>query len=224
MGKSVLVTGFEPFLDFPINPTQTIVERLDGTVEGDIIFHGIILPVDYEKIERPLVSQINRLKPDLIIGTGLAAGRAKISVEKIAINYKFSQEPDNSGRRMRGERIDKEAGDGLFSLLNVESLVEELNGRGIPAEISLSAGAYLCNYAMFIIVREAKKRGIKGGFIHFPADTLLSSKMTTKSFPSLDIEVMKKSIQFVAGYELGTLKGKVRNPKHPGSTVARKVR
>ncbi|MCL6002446.1 MAG: pyrrolidone-carboxylate peptidase [Candidatus Thermoplasmatota archaeon] len=223
MGKSVLVTGFEPFLDLPINPTQTIVEQLDGTVAGDIRFYGRILPVDYDKIEKPLISYINRVKPDLIIGTGLAAGRAKISIEKIAINYKYSQEPDNAGKRMRGERIDKDSVEGSFSLLEVERLVEELNNHGIPAEISLSAGAYLCNYAMFIIVREAKKRGIAGGFIHFPADTLLSSKMTAKSFPSLDIQIMKKSIRLVAEYELGDGERKIFSPQKTNKTGAKRV-
>lgn len=33
--KKLLLTGFEPFLDFPINPTEKIVNALDGKAVGN---------------------------------------------------------------------------------------------------------------------------------------------------------------------------------------------
>jgi len=202
MRNSVLITGFEPFLDYKINPTQEVAKILDGKEINGLSYKGRILPVDYSKIEDKLIEIIKEVEPSLIIGTGLAPGRTKISLEKIAINYKFSLEQDNAGKRVLGERIDSSMEDGVFSLLNVEELYQILNGMNIPTEISLSAGAYLCNYAMFVIIREVKKFKIKGGFVHLPADTKLSASMPNKNFPSMDIGTMLKAIITIAEYEM----------------------
>ncbi len=202
MSKTVLITGFEPFLDYKTNPTQEIARILNGKEINGLSYAGRILPVDYSRLEEKLVKFIQEVRPDLIIGTGLAAGRAKISLEKIAINYKFSLEQDNSGKKATGERIDSSMEDGIFSLLNVEELFQTLNSMNIPAEISLSAGSYLCNYAMFVIIREAKKLKIKGGFVHFPADTKLSSSLPNKNLPSMEIGTMLKAVITIAEFEL----------------------
>lgn len=199
--KTVLITGFEPFLDFNRNPTEIIANSLDGITVGSIRFIGKILPVKYDEAGKALEGAIKESSPDLIIGTGLAAGRSKISLEKIAINYKHSESPDNAGKRVLGERIREGMPDGLFSRIHVEELVKVLNSTGIPAEISLSAGAYLCNYVMFIILIESKKIGIPGGFVHVPNDEELSAMMYPKTYPSINIETMKKAIIEIVEFE-----------------------
>lgn len=202
MAKKVLVTGFQPFLEFKTNPSDSIAKAVDGAEDGKICYYGRTLPVAYDETESALMRCIDEVSPDLILGTGLAAGRTKLSLEKIAVNYKYSNEPDNNGNLARGEKIDPELPDGIFSRLNVEALYDSLNGKGIPAEISMSAGAYLCNYAMFVIVREAEKRGIKGGFIHIPCDTSLSVAFKQKSFPSMDLGTMIAGIKHIAMEEI----------------------
>jgi pyroglutamyl-peptidase len=197
----VLLTGFEPFLDFKTNPTQKIATFLNKKEKHGVQYVGKVLPVSFSEIEDRLVELIEDEKPDLVIGTGLAAGRSKVSLEKIAINYKFSNEPDNRGKKAAGEKIDDKLGDGIFSLLNVEELYRLINKAKIPTEISLSAGAYLCNYAMFVIVREARRMGKKGGFVHFPADTDLSASLPSKSLPSMDMNNMVRTIEIIAEHE-----------------------
>ena len=91
--------------------------------------------------------------------------------------------------------------DGLFSRFHVEELVKVLNSIGIPAEISLSAGAYLCNYVMFIILMESKKLGIPGGFVHVPNDEQLSAMMYPKTYPSISIDTIKRAIIEIANFE-----------------------
>ena len=199
--KTVLITGFEPFLEFNRNPTEIIANSLNGITIDSVRFIGKILPVKYDAAGKVLEEAIKESSPDLIIGTGLAAGRAKISVEKIAINYKHSESPDNAGKRVLGERIQEGIPDGLFSRIHVEELVKVLNSISIPAEISLSAGAYLCNYVMFIILIESKKLGIPGGFVHVPNDEQLSAMMYPKTYPSISIDTMKNAIIEIAKYE-----------------------
>lgn len=202
MTKRVLVTGFEPFLDFKVNPSQMIAEKLDGTRIREAEFIGRLLPVDYQDIENVLMKHIRDVSPDLIIGTGLAAGRTKLSVEKLAVNFKYSNEFDNRGNKETGFKIDSDMPDGIFSLLDVERLTEILNVKGVPAEISMTAGTYLCNYAMFVIIREASKRSIKGGFIHVPADTTLATLTKGRSFASMSLDLMVKGVRIVSVHEL----------------------
>lgn len=193
--SKVLITGFEPFLEFTSNPSRIVAEYFEGRVEDNIEYHGKVLPVDYSLIESRLVESIDKINPDIIIGTGLAAGRSKMSIEKIGINYKHSTSPDNSGKTVNGEKIDPDLPDGIFSMLHVESLVEYLNSKGIPAEMSFSAGSYLCNNALFLILRECRKRNIRGGFIHLPVNTEYVTKLVGKNYPSLPVNLMIEGIR-----------------------------
>lgn len=202
MTFKILITGFEPFLEFTTNPSGKIAEYFEGRVEGNIEYHGVILPVDYSSLESMLIESIDKINPVLVIGTGLAAGRSKMSLEKIGMNYKYSKSPDNSGKTMNGEIIDPGLPAGIFSMLDVESLVDDLNSRGIPAEMSFTAGAYLCNNALFLILRECRKRNIKGGFIHLPINTEYAAKFSNKNYPSLPMSVMIEGVRHVVQNEI----------------------
>ncbi len=203
MPKRVLVTGFQPFLDFKSNPSKKVAEALNNEVEGDAEIFGRVLPVSYKQTESALVKYIEDVQPDLIIGLGLAPGRSVISLEKIAANYKYSPSPDNEGNIATGGRIDESQPDGMFSLLDVEGLNKLLGDQAIPSEISMTAGAYLCNYAMFVIIRESKKRGIKGGFVHIPCDTELAVSHKERSYPSMTIEMLVNAVRRAVNHELG---------------------
>ncbi len=191
---TVLLFGFEPYLEYKENPSQIIVKSLDGREIAGNRIKGITLPVEYARLEALLVTSLDREKPSLAIGLGLAPGRNMITPEKIAVNYKYAVEPDNTGRVIQGEKIDYSQPDGLFAMLPVEALVEELNRRGIPASLSLSAGAFLCNNAMFLIVREARRSGFEGGFIHIPYHAEYVSRLK-KDLPSLPLETIQKGIE-----------------------------
>lgn len=86
MTKKLLLTGFEPFLDFSINPTMKIAEELNEAAIGDYTITSHILSVDFHKAGKQLLQLIEETKPDAIISLGLAGGRFKINPERIAIN------------------------------------------------------------------------------------------------------------------------------------------
>jgi pyroglutamyl-peptidase len=121
------------------------------------------------------------------------------------MNYRSADKPDNAGRLVTGTPIDKHQPDGIFSQLPVEGLVTSLNSIGIPASLSFNAGAYLCNNAMFIIVREARKRGFAGGFVHLPCHTEWVARRNSKS-PSLPIGLIQSAAEHCVTYSLRTLK------------------
>lgn len=201
MTFKVLLFGFGPFASYPENPTEIILKKIGKTGIKGTIIHTKILPVAYGEAEKIIVNEINKKNPDLILGTGLAPGRSRISIEKIAINYRFSETPDNRGMKKTGEKIDEKSPDGIFATINVEKLVDLLNEKGIPAEISISAGAYICNETMFLILREANKSGKKAGFIHFPCHYALASEYKQKC-PMMDIQTMLKALKLIIKSEI----------------------
>lgn len=168
--KTVLLTGFEPFLNFSLNPTMKIVEELHDSSINDYKILGRILPVDFNQSAEQLIELLDELKPDIHISLGLAGGRTKITPERIAINIKDG-EPDNEGNRPQDELIDRDGREGYFSTLPIRQMVEALKLAGLPAEISNTAGTYLCNNVMYAGRKYAEQflPQMKSGFIHIPA-------------------------------------------------------
>lgn len=165
----ILVTGFEPFLDYKINPTMQIVEALNGKKIERYDIVGRILSVDFQQSAEQLKQHIEEVKPQIIISLGLAGGRFKVTPERIAINVKDG-EPDNNGYTPVDERIHEEGADAYLTNLPIRSMVNRLQAEGYPAEISNSAGTYLCNNIMYEGLAYAQQHeGVRAGFIHIPA-------------------------------------------------------
>src|SRR5690606_36916496 len=105
--RKLLLTGFEPFLDFTVNPTRKIVEELDGDLIGDYEIIGKMMPVDFNASGKMLLDFVAEENPDAVISLGLAAGRYKITPERIAINLKDGA-ADNEGNKPIDEPIREE--------------------------------------------------------------------------------------------------------------------
>ncbi|WP_409368980.1 pyroglutamyl-peptidase I [Lysinibacillus sp. 38-6] len=165
----ILLTGFEPFLDYKINPTMQIVETLHGTSMDGYEIVGRTLSVDFQQSAQQLKQYITEIQPAIILSLGLAGGRYKITPERIAINVKDG-EPDNNGYTPVDESIAADGEDAYLTNLPIRRMVERLNKEGYPAEISNTAGTYLCNNIMYEGLVYAKQHtGILAGFIHIPA-------------------------------------------------------
>ncbi|GEK34169.1 pyroglutamyl-peptidase I [Kurthia sibirica] len=169
--KKLLLTGFEPFLNFKINPTMEVVKALDGLQIGEFEVIGRTMVVDFKQSAEQLQQLIASEQPQMIISLGLAGGRSKITPERIAINIRDG-EPDNKGYTPQDEVIDDQANDGYFTNLPIRKMVNSLQQAGYPAEISNSAGTYLCNNIMFEGIRYAQRQNSEmlAGFIHIPAN------------------------------------------------------
>ena len=168
--KKLLITGFEPFLDYTVNPTMKIVEELDGTTIGDYRIVGKIMPVDFNASGAALLNFLAEENPDAVVSLGLAAGRYKITPERIAINVKDGA-ADNEGNKPIDEPIRKDGEAAYLSTLPIRKMVDSLLANGLPADISNTAGAYLCNNVMYEGLHFAKmyKPELPTGFIHIPA-------------------------------------------------------
>lgn len=168
--EKLLLTGFEPFLTNPINPTMDIVKALDGKRVGNYEIAGHVLTVDFNEAPKQFLNIVKQVKPTLIVSLGLAAGITKISPERVAINVKDG-EKDNAGNAFVDAPIHEDGDAAYFSTLPIRHIVNRLNEAGYPAAISNSAGTYLCNNIMYEgLYYAARDETIRAaGFIHIPA-------------------------------------------------------
>ena len=184
--KLILLTGFEPFGGESINPSQCIVEALDGKrIDGHRIV-GRVLPVAFTPCKRLVAEWIDELNPTLVIGLGQAGGRAELSLERIAINLIDARICDNEGNQPIDAPVLAGAGAGLFSSLPLKRILLALRDAGIPVAISHSAGTYVCNQVFFLTAARLANsvNQSRGGFIH-----VLPTTPTLRWRPALRIDV-----------------------------------
>lgn len=170
MKGKLLVTGFEPFGGDEVNPSMEIAKSLDGMEINGYQVVARVLPVEWGTVRQRVEALMDEIQPAVVLSLGLAAGRTEISVEKVAVNY-TSKSKDNAGVLPSDQAVVPGGPDAFFATIPAEQVVEDINQKGIPAKLSLTAGAYLCNYAFYCASRYAREKGGKTlvGFIHIPA-------------------------------------------------------
>jgi pyroglutamyl-peptidase len=159
----VLLTGFEPFGNASLNPSGEIVKQ----ISGDNIVTAI-LPVAYTQSAERLLALIAEHTPDVVICLGQAEGRTAITPEKVAINLDDARLADNDGVLRNDVKIISDGPDAYFSTLPLKELVDAINAKGIPANISLSAGAFLCNHVFYVAQNKFVGTHVRSGFVHVP--------------------------------------------------------
>ena len=158
----LLVTGFEPFGGLVRNPSGDLALA----VAGDDV-EAAVLPVDWDAIG-PALEPLLARDWDAVVLTGVAVGRSVISLERVAINHRDARRVDNRGTGPATTTIVEGGPDAYFSSLPVDSLLERLRAASLPCEISLSAGAYLCNASFYLARHALEGRGTPAGFVHIP--------------------------------------------------------
>ena len=97
IGKKVLISGFEPFGGSDLNSSQLVVEAISKESFTGLELSAVILPVEFDKAARVLLSKVKEIHPEIIISFGQAEGRRAITPEKVAINLDSARIPDNAG-------------------------------------------------------------------------------------------------------------------------------
>src|SRR5262249_42116464 len=99
----ILVTGFEPFAEHKTNPSAEVATALDGRVIGPAVVRSAVLPVHHAEACPAAAQLIEQTDPVAILHLGLAAGRARIALERVAVNVMDFPTPDNAGHLAQGE-------------------------------------------------------------------------------------------------------------------------
>jgi pyroglutamyl-peptidase len=160
---TVLLTGFEPFGTATSNPSGEIVKQ----ISGDNIVTAI-LPVAYTQSAQQLLALIAHHNPDVVICLGQAEGRIAITPEKVAINLDDARLADNEGVARNDVKIMDDGPDAYFSTLPLNTMVDAIKAQGIPAAVSLSAGAFLCNHVFYVAQNKFAGTKVRSGFVHVP--------------------------------------------------------
>jgi pyroglutamyl-peptidase len=165
----ILLTGFDPFGGESINPSWEAVRRLDGKRIGG---HRIVarqLPTEFAGSLDLLKAAVREIAPVILLGVGQAGGRTQLSIERVAINVQDARIADNAGAQPVDEPVVADGPAAYFSTLPIKAMLAALHAKGLPAEISQTAGTYVCNHIAYAMLHLAsKKRGVRAGFIHIP--------------------------------------------------------
>lgn len=165
--KKLLITGFDPFGGETVNPAWEAVKLLPDSI-GDYTLCKLMIPTIFGLGAAAVLEFAMDLQPDVILCVGQAGGRAAVTPERIAVNIRDAKIPDNMGNQPRGSFVDEEGPAAYFSTLPVEAMAQAIRDTGLPGAVSNSAGAFVCNDTMYILLHNYAGTDVRVGFIHVP--------------------------------------------------------
>jgi pyroglutamyl-peptidase len=196
--SKVLISGFKPFGGATLNPSELLVNVLERDQISGVELFTVVLPVEFDRSAEILLEKVKQIQPDIVIAFGQAEGRTAINPEKIAINLDDARIPDNSGDERKKVVIDKNGSDSYVTTLPIENMVDAMKRAGYPAEISLSAGTFVCNHIFYKLQKILIGSNIRSGFVHLPLVTEQSSEFPGKFTMQLSEMVSATRVAIIA--------------------------
>lgn len=191
----LLMTGFEPFGGSAVNPSELIVRRLRDTAIDGVDLRAVVLPVRRDLGPARLLAALDACDPDAVLCLG-ESRRPVLSVERVAVNLLDYRIPDNAGERVVDEPVVAGGPAAYFATLPVRRVRDAIQSAGIPCELSLSAGTFLCNQVMYALLHHlaASSRAIPAGFIHLPGLPEQAAQ-ANPPFASMNLDTMLAGVR-----------------------------
>lgn len=169
MKKKLLLTGFDPFGGETVNPAFEAIRLLPEELAGFEIWK-LEIPTEFIRSSEVLTQAVRERKPDVVICVGQAGGRAAVTPERVAINLMDARIPDNAGLCPVEQPIVPNGPAAYFSTLPLREMVEKIRQAGLPAELSNTAGTYVCNRLFYSLMHLTAQEypQMRGGFVHVP--------------------------------------------------------
>lgn len=205
MTQNVLITGFEPFDQDPLNPSWEVARALQGwqpaSPGGACTVQAVQLPCVFGAAIEHLQQALAQWQPTLVICLGLASGRSEITPERIAINVDDARIPDNAGQQPVDVAVQPGGPAAYFSTLPIKAMVRDLRAQGIAAAVSNTAGTFVCNHVFYALMHQLALQAAaplgavvaRGGFIHVPALPELAA--LHPGMPSMALDSQVRGIQ-----------------------------
>jgi pyroglutamyl-peptidase len=192
-----LVTGFEPFGGSSVNPSELVARSLEGRLIAGRRVVARVFPVETSGVGDRLRQAFEEEQPELVVCTGLAAGRTAVSLERVAVNMLDFEQPDNAGEERKNEPISRGGPDARLSPMPIADIVEAWQREGVPGYISNSAGTYLCNQILYEVlgIAESVSPPVTAGFIHLPYLPEQAIAAGAGNSPSMSLELMNRAIE-----------------------------
>jgi pyroglutamyl-peptidase len=192
----ILLTGFEPFGPHAANPSQELAKLLDGRRIGRCAVVGAVLPVHHAEASRHVTALLGELQPAAVVHLGLAEGRARLALERVALNVMDYRIPDNAGYQAEGEPCVADGPAAYFATLPLPEMLAALTSEGIPAYVSNTAGTFLCNQTLYRTLHQiaTQELGIRAGCVHVPfLPAMVASGALDQ--PSMDLPLMLRGVE-----------------------------
>jgi pyroglutamyl-peptidase len=170
--KTVLLTGFDAFGGQSLNPSWLAVQALQGRKLQGHTLVAAQLPTVFEESLRELEALLRQHRPALVICVGQAGGRRLLSLERVAINVNDAPLADNAGVQPVDTPVVHGAPAAYFTSLPIKAMLAALHEAGVGAEVSQTAGTFVCNHVFYGLMRTLATEPLlahtRGGFMHVP--------------------------------------------------------
>ena len=192
----ILVMGFTPFGGELINPSWEAVKRLPERI-GEMAITKREIPTEFDAACAALRAAMDELRPDAVLSVGQYGGANGIRVERVAVNLRDARIADNAGAKPVDEPVVPGAPDAYFVTLPTRRIVEKLREQDIPAQLSYSAGTFVCNNLLYCALHESAQSypALRCGFVHVP---YLPEQAKDGNAPSMGLEMMVKALETAA--------------------------
>jgi pyroglutamyl-peptidase len=193
------VTGFEPFGEYKVNPSDLLAKTLEGRMIADRSIAVRVLPVETRSLRDRLERAIVEESPSFIVGIGHAPGRMGIALERVALNVLDFSHADNVGVSRKNDAIERGGPDARIATLPLAEIVAAWSGAGIPGYVSNSAGTFLCNQWLYetLAITASHAPPIPVGFVHVPSLPMQAVEAGAERTPSMTLELMKKALEML---------------------------
>jgi pyroglutamyl-peptidase len=183
----VVIAGFGPFPGAPFNPSaalaQALARRRRPALAG-LACTAHVFATAYAAVDRDL-EKLFAAKPDVVLMFGLAARRRHVCIETRARNAVSVLFPDASRYRpqesvIAARKPRSQRGNAPFA-----HLLAAARTGGVPVRLSRDAGRYLCNYAYWQALQQARHGRALIAFVHIPRTRLTPARTSKHPAPSL---------------------------------------
>lgn len=200
MAGHLLLTGFLPFGDDVLNPSQDVAKALDGRAIGGLPVRSLVLPVQHEAAGETVRRELDDPALRAVIHLGLAGGRARIALERVGVNVMDYRLPDTAGAIVRDIACVPDGPAAFWATLPLRDILAELTAAGIPAALSYTAGTYLCNFTLYTTLHalHGRRRAVPAGFIHLPFSPAMVAGHGLEE-PSMDVPLMERAVEIALG-------------------------
>lgn len=192
----VLLTGFEPYWNYPENSSLAVAEKVIACGISGVDVVAEQMPVSFERVANALRKSVEKHAPDLIIMLGQSGGSDRVKLERVALNMMDSKLADNDGLIPDEKSIDSSTPAALFTNLPIKALRTAIEEQGVMVKISNSCGLYVCNrlyYEALLLCQEQSQ--MKAIFVHLPFyEGQPSAKLGKPTMPLYDMVVAIQTI------------------------------
>ncbi len=192
--KTLLITGFDPFAHYIINPSWKAVKALPDTI-NNYQLHKLMLPNIYGLGARMLLEEATKVKPDVILMCGMNSASTRLELNFAALNIRDAFLEDNMGRRPWGVPIVESGPAAYLATIPVHDIVKKLRAKRHPLDLAFSSGGFVCNDVFYLAAHAYSGTTTRIGFVHVP----LLPEMVMNEALALPLEKTVATLQAIIG-------------------------